>query len=134
MMEQVLDDLNNTVCHIYLDDVIIVGKSFEEHLDRIQQVLKRFRDHNLKLSPKKCAFFKDQVKYVGHIVSVDGVRTDPDKLSKIVDWPTPCNIDDVRSFLGFAGYYRRFVCNFSKLAKPLHDLLVGVPSKKEVSS
>ena len=131
MMEQVLDDLNNNVCHIYLDDVIIVGKSFEEHLDRIQQVLKRFRDHNSKLSPKKCAFFRDQVKYVGHIVSVDGVRTDPDKLSKIVDWPTPCNIDDVRSFLGFAGYYRRFVCNFSKLAKPLHDLLVGVPSKKK---
>ena len=131
MMEQVLDDLNNTVCYIYLDDVIIVGNSFEQHLDRIQQVLQRFRNHNLKLSPKKCAFFRDQVKYVGHIVSADGVRTDPEKISKIVDWPTPSNIDEVRSFLGFSGYYRRFVCNFSKLAKPLHDLLVGIPAKKK---
>jgi len=122
--------LSNTVCHIYLDDVIIVGNSFEQHLDRIHQVFQRFHDHNLKLSPKKCAFFKTKVKYVGHIVSADGFQTDPDKILKFVNWPSPRSTDEVGSFLGFASYYRRFVSSFSKLVKPLNDLLIGSIAKK----
>ncbi len=84
----------------------------------------------MKLSPKKCSFFKEQVTYVGHIVSANGIQTDPEKTQKIVDWPRPHNSDEVRRFLGFAGYYGRFVAGFSKIAKPLNDLLVGVIKKK----
>jgi len=131
MMEQVLDELNGTVCHIYLDDVIIVSNSFKEHLAHIKQVFQRFSDTNLKLSPKKCSFFQTKVKYVGHIVSADGVQADPDKVAKVVNWPTPRDVDEVRSFLGFAGYYRRFVKNFSQLAKPLNELLVGISTQKK---
>jgi hypothetical protein len=101
MMEEVLYGLSPEICQIYLDDIILVSNTVEDHLERLSKVLSRFRECNLKLSPKKCAFFKDSVKYVGHIVSSNGVQTDPDKLSKVVDWPTPNNLDDLRQFLGF---------------------------------
>ena len=82
LQEQCLGDLHPKICFIYLDDLIIFSSSFQEHLNRLQQVFQRIRDYGLKLSPKKCSFFMKKVKYVGHIVSKDGVEPDPDNLTQ----------------------------------------------------
>lgn len=113
-MEQCLDGLHLRICFIYLDDVIIFSNSFEEHIDRLQRVFERIRQCGLKLSPKKCSFFQEKVKYVGHIVSENGIESDPDKKEKVRSWPTPSTSEQIRQFLGFAGYYHKFVQNFSK--------------------
>ena len=131
MMEEVLYDLNHKVCQIYLDDVIITGNTFEEHLERLEQVLSRFRECGMKLSPKKCHLFKDRVRYVGHIVSSNGIETDPDKTEKVSNWPEPTNVAELRTFLGFSGYYRRFIKDFARIARPLNVLLTGHGPKKK---
>ena len=77
----------------------------------------------MKLSPKKCSFFMREVKYIGHIVSAEGMQADPDKIDKVKNWPIPTNPEQVRSFLGFVGYYRKFIQNFSRIARPLIDVM-----------
>ena len=123
LMQECLGDLHLKICFVYLDDLIIFSDTFEEHLNRLNLVLQRIRECGLKLSPKKCSFFMPKVKYVGHIVSQKGIEPDPSKINKIKNWPTPTNPEEVRQFLGFAGYYRRFVRNFSRIAKPLSELM-----------
>ncbi|KAK3108916.1 hypothetical protein FSP39_018571 [Pinctada imbricata] len=123
LMEQCFEGLHLDICYIYLDDLIIYAKTFEEHLERVEKIFQRLREVNLKLSPKKCEFFKDKVKYVGNIVSEKGIEPDPGKIDKAKNWPTPTNPDEVRKFLGFVGYYRRFIKGFSDIARPLNDLL-----------
>ena len=129
LMEECFFGLHLDICYIYLDDLIIFSKTFEEHMDRLTKIFQRLRDVNLKLSPKKCEFFKRKVRYVGHIVSSDGIEPDPQKIDKVKDWPTPTNPDEVRQFLGFVGYYRRFIKDFSKVSRPLAEL-VPEPSRK----
>ena len=130
-MAECLGDLNHRICEIYLDDVIIFSKTFSEHLDRLEQVFQCCRDSGLKLSPKKCHMFRTKVKYVGHIVSSEGVSTDPDKISKASSWPEPINVDELRTFLGFTGYNRRYVRDYAKIARPLNDLLIGRHNKRK---
>lgn len=130
LMEECLGDLNMKICVIYLDDLIIFSNSFEQHLERLDIVLTRLQQCNLKLSAEKCFFLKKKVKFLGHIVSGQGVETDPEKTEKIRNWPRPVNSDELRSFLAFAGYYRRFVKDFSKITKPLTDLLPPTMTKK----
>lgn len=103
--------------------LLFFSRTFDEHITRLRQVFSRIQDYGLKLSPKKCSFFMKQVKYIGHIVSEQGVQADPDKIDKVKNWPTPTNLDQVRSFLGFVGYYRKFIQNFSKIAHPLIDVM-----------
>ena len=122
LMEQCLGDLNMKICAIYLDDLIIFSNTMEEHLERLDKVLQRLKDCNLKLNPKKCKFLQTKVKYVGHIVSENGVEADPEKLEKIRNWPIPKTSEEIHKFTSFAGYYRRFVKDFSKIAKPLTEL------------
>ena len=129
-MEECLGDYNMTICVIYLDDLIIFSDTFEEHLRRLDVVLTRLKKCNLKLSPEKCFFIQDKVPFLGHIVSENGVETDPSKIDKIRNWPTPTNADELRSFLAFCGYYRRFIKDFSKITRPLADLLPPKTSKK----
>ena len=117
LMEQCLGDLNMKICAIYLDDLIIFSSTLEEHLERLDIVLRRLKECNLKLNVKKCKFLQTKVKYVGHIVSENGVEADPEKIEKIRNWPTPKNAEEVRQFTSFAGYYRRFVKDFSKNSK-----------------
>ncbi|KAL5004187.1 hypothetical protein ScPMuIL_017643, partial [Solemya velum] len=122
LMERVLSGLHWKICLIYIDDIIIYSQTFDQHMDRIQQVLDCLHEAGLKLKPQKCHLFKTEVLYLGFIVSNAGVKTDPDKIERIRSWPTPCNITDVRSFLGLCCYYRKFVDNFSDIAVPLYNL------------
>ena len=86
---------------------------------------------NLSLKPSKCHFFQKQLKYLGHLVSNKGIQTDPDKIECLKRWPLPKNVKDLRRFLGFAGFYRRLICGFLKIANPFHDLLKGDILKKK---
>ena len=104
--------------------------TFEEHIKRIDAVFSRLYEHGLKSKPSKCEFFKSSVKYLGHVVSENGVETDPDKIKALSEWPVPHNLKPLRSFLGFTGYYRRFTKDYAKRVKPLNDLLVGHPTNK----
>ena len=130
LMEECLGDLHLSICFIFLDDLIIFSRTYEEHMERLQLVFDRLRATGLKLSPKKCNFLMERVKYVGHIVSKQGIETDPEKTERIQNWPTPKTPEEVRQFLGFCGYYRRFIQNFSQIAKPL-TILMPIPKEKK---
>ena len=122
LMDLVLTGLQWSSCLVYLDDVVVVGRSFEEHLRNLQNVFERLRGAGLRLKPKKCAFLQEEVLYLGHLVSREGISTDPSKIDKVVNWPEPVSTKEVQQFLGFANYYRRFIQDFSQIAKPLHRL------------
>lgn len=109
-------------CLVYLDDIIILGRSFEDHVQNLDTVFQRLRQAGLRLKPGKCAFFKEEVQYLGHIISREGVRTDPAKTAKVAGWSTPTNKKEVKQFIGFANYYRRFIKDFAQIARPLHQL------------
>lgn len=129
-MTECLGDLNMKICVVFIDDIIIYSKTYKEHLDNIEQVFERLKSWNLKLAPEKCNFFRKNVSFLGHVVGSDGVKTDPEKIDKVSKWPTPTNPDELRSFLAFAGYYRRFVKDFSTITRCLADLLPPTNEKK----
>lgn len=122
MMERELEGLLNKICQVYIDDVITFGKTFDEVLDRLYQIFSRFRKAGLKVNPKKCVFFQHKVKYLGHVVSEFGKETDPEKLEAVAGWPLPKTRKQLKSFLGFCSYYRKFIKGFSSIAKPLYTL------------
>ena len=122
LMEAVLAGLQYDICLIYLDDIIIFSKTFEEHMKRLEEIFGRLREANLKIKPQKCHFFCSSLKYLGHIISSEGVQTDPAKIQTIKEWPKPINTEEVQRFLGLCTYYRRFVKDFSKIASPLYKL------------
>ena len=130
IMQEILGDLNMKICLIYLDDLIIFSETFEQHLEHLDLILATLHEANLKLAPEKCCFFKPKVNFLGHIVSGNGVETDPVKVEKVKNWPEPNKPDELRSFLAFAGYYRRFIQGFSKVIRPLSDLLPPTSTKK----
>ena len=128
LMEVVLMGLTREKCVVYLDDILVMGRTFEEHLENLKEVFDRLRKAKLTLKPKKCKFLRDKVEYLGHIVSRDGIAADPSKLEAIRRFPTPDHLKTLRSFLGLASYYRRFIPTFSKVASPLFALTrTGVP-------
>jgi hypothetical protein len=122
LMETVLRGLQWKSLLLYLDDVIVFSSDIESHITRLKEVFQRLRAANLKLKPAKCELFQRQVKYLGHIVSQQGVSTDPEKVSAVKDWPTPGCVTQLRKFLGTVGYYRRFCPQLATVAKPLNDL------------
>ena len=122
LMDAVLAGLQWTTCVVYIDDVLIPGKSFADHLHNVSCVLTRLRQAKLKLQPAKCIFARKIVPFLGYIISAEGVATDPAKIDKVATWPTPTCRREVQQFLGFANYYRRFIRNFADVVKPLHRL------------
>ena len=109
LMENCLGDLHLRSCIIYLDDIIIFSKTPEEHVHRLSQVFEKLAAAGLKLKPSKCEFFKTEINYLGHVVSREGIKTDDKKIEAIKNWPRPVTNTEVRSFLGFTNYYRRFI-------------------------
>lgn len=123
LMDNVLSGLQGNELFVYMDDIVIYAKSLREHEIKFERLMKRLRNANLKLQPDKCEFLRQEVAYLGHIICSNGVRPDPDKIRSIAEFPHPKNQKNIKQFLGLAGYYRRFIPNFSKVAKPLTDLL-----------
>lgn len=127
LMEKCMGDIHLREVLVFLDDIIVFSQTLEEHEARLAKVLDRLRENGLKLSPEKCRFFQTSVRYLGHIVSQKGVETDPQKIEALKTWPRPRTLKELRSFLGFSGYYRRFVKDYSGIVKPLHNLTSGYP-------
>ncbi|CAB3989530.1 Hypothetical predicted protein [Paramuricea clavata] len=125
LMERCLSGLNLKICLVYLDDVIVFARTFEEMLERLEAVLRRLGEFGLKLKPSKCKLFQTKLTYLGHVVSENGVEPDPEKISALPKWleNPPRNRKELQTFLGFAGYYRNFVEGFAKIAAPLYDLI-----------
>ncbi len=121
-MECLLASLPLNVALIYLDEILVHGKSFEDHIASLRLVFERFKVSKLKLSPKKCLLFQRKIKHLGHKVSKDGVSVDEDKIHAIKSWPKPKTIAEIRGFLGLCLYYRRFIAGFADVARPLHRL------------
>ena len=130
LMENCLGELHLQSCIIYLDDVIVFSETFEEHLIRLNAVLQKFASAGLKLKPSKCELFKQAITYLGHVVSKDGVATCQNKIQSILDWPEPTTVTEVRSYLGFVGYYRKFIPKFGLVARHLIDLTTGENAKR----
>ena len=106
----------------YLDDVIIFSETEEQHLKHIQIVLTRVKQANLNLKKSKCAFFKKELHYLGHILTTDGIKPQTDKIKAICDMRPPTNQKGVREFLGMVGYYRKFINRFADAARPMTKL------------
>jgi hypothetical protein len=124
MMDSIFSDMvEGCFILVYMDDILIFANTQEE-LDRLtKEVLQRLRDNDLFLKPKKCVFNKPKMEYLGLIVEEGKLSMDPTKLSGIRDWPIPKTVKDVRSFLGFGNFYRKFIRGFADLARPLNELL-----------
>lgn len=132
-MEKVMAGLNLQEVIAFLDDLIIFSDTLEEHENRLMKVL-QISAFGLKLAPSKCKFFQTSVKYLGHVISAQGIHPDPDKISAITEWPVPRTARELRSFLGFTGYYHCFVEGYSQIVKPLNALLQGEFSTRHSTS
>ncbi|KAK1650141.1 hypothetical protein QYE76_067946 [Lolium multiflorum] len=108
---------------IYIDDILVYSKTEEEHTEHLRLVLTKLREHRLYAKFSKCEFWLQELIFLGHVVSAKGVAVIPEKVQSVLDWKTPKSAKEIRSFLGLAGYYRRYIENFSKIAKPMTDLL-----------
>ena len=107
---------------VYLDDIIVFGKTFKETLGNLRCVMQRLKAANLKLKASKCAWFRKSIKYLGHIVSSEGITCDPKKTEAVQSWPVPSTLTQVRQLVGTASYYHKFIPNFSEIAYPLTRL------------
>lgn len=115
-------------CLVYLDDIIVFGKSLEEHNKNLIAIFERLRGVNLKLNPGKCNFLQQELIYLGHFISEEGVRPDPSKIESVNNWPVPTTADEVKRFVAFANYYRKHIQDFSKICIPLNHLTrKGIP-------
>ena len=131
LMHNCLGDLNMTWCVVYLDDIIVFSDNPKDHIVRLEAVFKKLASAGLKLKPYKCFFFKEEIDYLGHLVSGKGVATSPKKIEAVTKWPVPQTVYDVRSFLGFVGYYRRFIRDFSKISKPIREVIIGLENQSK---
>jgi hypothetical protein len=123
LMNKFFMDHLDTFVVIFIDDILVYSKSEEEHEKHLRLVLQRLREHKLYAKVSKCEFWIDEVPFLGHVISKRGITVDPGKVKDVLNWVVPQTVKEVRSFLGLAGYYRRFIENFSKIAKPLTSLL-----------
>ena len=134
LMDMVLKRLLWQSCLVYIDDIINVGRTFEEHLNNLAQVFERLENAGLKLQPHKCHLLQSEVRFLGHIVSTQGVSPDPEKADKVKQWPNPTSTKEVQQFLGLASYHRRFVKNFSTIVHKLtekHSVFCWMPHCQE---
>ena len=131
LMEQTLQNLPNVT--VFIDDIVIFSSTFEEHLKKLEMVFERLKGAGLKLKPTKCHLFRRKIKYLGHVISSEGIETDPDKTAVIEKWPEPTTVQELRQALGVFGYYRRFIEGYSRIVHPLNELLKGHENKKQLN-
>ena len=124
-MNKVFMDFLDKFVVVFIDDILIYSRSEEEHKEHLRAVLQRLREHQLYAKFSKCEFWLKQVGFLGHVLSAEGIAVDPSKVKDVLDWLPPATVSQIRSFLGLAGYYRRFIEGFSKIAKPMTELLKG---------
>jgi hypothetical protein len=108
---------------VYVDDILIYSKNEKEHAKHLRIVLQHLRDHKLYAKFSKCEFWLNSVKFLAHTISKDGISVDPSKVQEVMNWKPPKSVHQIRSFLGLAGYYRRFIPDFSRITKPMTELL-----------
>jgi hypothetical protein len=108
---------------VFIDDILIYSKNEEEHAKHLRIVLARLREHQLYAKFSKCAFWLEEIQFLGDVLTSQGIAVDPSKVKDILEWKPPTTLHQVRSFLALAGYYRRFIPDFSKIVKPITDLL-----------
>jgi hypothetical protein len=123
LMNSVFMDYLDKFVVVFIDEILIYSQSEEEHKDHLRMVLQRLREHQLYAKLRKCDFWIDEVMFLGHIINKDGLVVDLKKMADILDWKAPTNARGIKSFIGMAGYYRRFIEGFSKIAKPMTALL-----------
>ena len=129
LMERVFQGVHLKTSLVYLDDIVVFGKSVEELTTRLEDVFLKIQAAGLKLKGKKCVLFHQELKYLGHIVSKEGVSCDPEMLAPVKEWKVPANVKELQRFLGFANFFRRFIKGFANIAQPLSSLLGG-PKKR----
>eukprot|EP00253_Pinus_taeda_P022079 PITA_22079 len=122
LMNSVFHQFLDKFVLIFIDDILIYSRSKEEHEEHLRMVLQTLREHQLYAKLSKCDFYKEEIQYLGHVISKEGIVVDPEKIKTILDWPVPKDVADIRSFMGLAGYYRRFVEGFSRVAYPITSL------------
>ena len=122
LMNDTFRDLLDKTVLVFLDDILIFSRTKEEHEKHVREVFERLRAQKLYAKRSKCEFFRDEVEFLGHRIGANGLSVSQDKISAVRDWPAPKNVSEVRSFLGLAGFYRRFVKDFSKVALPITEL------------
>ena len=122
LMEGVLAGLARDKCLIYLDDVLVMGRTFAEHLSNLRDVFSRLSAAGLRLKPTKCRLVRGEVLFLGYVVSASGISADPGKVRTVTEFPTPTDLRSLRAFLGLTSYYQRFVPHLSVIAQPLYHL------------
>jgi hypothetical protein len=108
---------------VFIDEILVYSKNEEEHTEHLHMVLQKLREHQLYVKHSKCEFWLKQVPFLGHIISDGGISVDPSKIQDVLSWEAPKSVSKIRSFLGLAGYYRRLIEAFSKITKPMTELL-----------
>jgi hypothetical protein len=108
---------------VFINDILVYSRNEEEHEGHLRLVLLKLRDHKLYAKLSKCEFWLKQVAFLGHVVSKGGISVDPSKVQDVLSWKAPTSVSDIQSFLGLARYYRRFIEGFSKISKPMTELL-----------
>lgn len=123
MMKKGLKGLIGNHCFVYIDDIIVYGRTIEEHNNNLRILFERLRQVGLKLQPDKCEYLRPELEYLGHVISEHGIRPNPNRIEKVEKYPAPKNPKEIKQFLGLVGYYRKFIKDFSKIARPLTQLL-----------
>jgi hypothetical protein len=123
LMNKVFMEYLDKFVVVFIDDILVFSRSEEEHEEHLRLVLQKLREHQLYAKFSKCAFWLKEVSFLGHIITDGGIAVDPSKVRDALNWSPPKNVPEIRSFLGLAGYYRRFIEGFSKIVKPLTTLL-----------
>lgn len=123
VMDNVLRDLQNVICLVYLDDIIVFSVSLQEHMVNLEKVFQRLRESNFKIQMDKSEFLKLETAYLGHIISKEGIKPNPDKIAAIQRFPIPKTATEIKRFLGLLGYYRKFIPDFARITKPMTQCL-----------
>jgi hypothetical protein len=123
VMNEVLKPFLGKFVVVYLDDILIFSKTKEEHLEHVRKVLQWLREEKLLINLKKCTFLKEELVYLGFVISKEGLKMDSEKVKAILEWPTPKCTFDVRSFHGLERFYRKFIRNFSEICAPLTECM-----------